>query len=310
LHAVVKLSRLKVEEAMKIIVGIDTGGTYKSCLNLAARLRFPEPEFILAHAVDVTMPLGDYGGAAEAAYGVDYVRLATEAGEEALEKAEDDACAHKLHSETALLVGGAAAALVQYAQDRHADLVCVQSQRKGRLGSLFMGSTSRGLAIAAHCSVLVSKGEVAPKGDLKAVFATDHSSYADRALDRFLQLRPSGIKSVHVVTALHLDDSGGHFDRAALDTRIEEEIVKAARKRLDSDVGKLRDEGYRATCAVIDLEVNEALEKEMENSEADLLIMGAQGHGVMHRLLLGSSAIHQVVVEPYSVLIIRPDGHD
>jgi nucleotide-binding universal stress UspA family protein len=43
----------------------------------------------------------------------------------------------------------------------------------------------------------------------------------------------------------------------------------------------------------------------MKETGAELLILGAQGHGFLERLTLGSTSFHQVMAEPYSVLVLR-----
>jgi nucleotide-binding universal stress UspA family protein len=43
----------------------------------------------------------------------------------------------------------------------------------------------------------------------------------------------------------------------------------------------------------------------MTEQNGDLLILGAQGHGFLHRIMLGSVALHQIAVEEYPVLIVR-----
>ncbi len=227
-------------------------------------------------------------------------------GKEALDRAKDHACGHGIKAETTLLTGDAARALVQYADDSHADLVCVHSERKGRPGSLFLGSVSRGLAIASSHSVPISKGWIAPSGKLKVVFATDHSDYADKALAKFIEMAPQGIKSIKVVTALHLNDIGGHFDIVQMDSSIERWLVETGVRKNEDAVEKLRNAGYSSSGEVYNLPVNEAISEAMKSTHADLLVMGAQGHGFMYRLALGSTSLHQVVVEPYPILIIRP----
>jgi nucleotide-binding universal stress UspA family protein len=47
------------------------------------------------------------------------------------------------------------------------------------------------------------------------------------------------------------------------------------------------------------------LAETMRETKADLLIMGAQGHGFLERIAVGSVSLQQVVAEDYPVLIIR-----
>lgn len=293
---------------MKIIVGVDPAGRYKSALNMAARLKFPDTHWTLATSMDLTVPMSGYGTGVEAAYGSDYIQLLDETVEQILEEARVDACAHGISPETVQLSGGAALALSQYAEDTRAELVAVDSERKGRLGSLFLGSVSRGLAIGASQSVLVTKGDVAPKGPLNVVFATDHSDYANRALDKLLSWAPAGIQRVHVVCAFHAEGENA-FERIGLidlNPSVAESLRQETKRRTDEVVLKFLAAGYPCSGEMVDLHVAEAINHAMTIADAQLLIMGAQGHGFMHRVLLGSTSLHQVVVEPHSILIVRP----
>ena len=293
---------------MKILVGIDTASHYKSAINMSARMKFPAPHWTLSHSVDVRIPVSAYGSAAEAAYRAEFVQLANVSGETALEEAKEYTSSKFGDApDSVLLAGGAAVALAQFADDTHTDLIAVHSDRKGRLGSFFLGSVSRGLAISAHQSILITKGLIGPEGPVSAVFATDHSDYANRALDKLIQMNPQGFSSIKVVSVLHLGSKMpiDQPDPMYAAVSVEEALWNEARSKTEGVATKLRAAGFESSSEIVDAHVNEALKKTMENTQADILIMGAQGHGVMHRMMLGSTCLHQVVAEPYSILIIR-----
>jgi nucleotide-binding universal stress UspA family protein len=274
---------------------------------MAARLGFPDPHYMLGHSVEVKIPMSAYGSAAEAAYRAEFVQLSNVNGERALEEARDFACKHGFDAQTIMLSGEAASALGQYADDTHADLIAVHSDRKGRLGSFFLGSVSRGLAIGAHQSILISKGEIEETGPLTAVFATDHSPFANRSLDRFISMKPTGIKAIKVITVFH------HGSKMAVDQPeplyaavfVEDSHWHDMKQKTELVVEKLRNAGYSCSGELVDSHVNDGISKLMHTSKADLLVMGAQGHGFIHRMMLGSTSLHQVVAEPYPVLIVR-----
>jgi len=289
---------------MRLVVGVDTGVHYKAALNLAARLRFANPQWTLAHSVDLSLPIAGSGFGIEGAFGIDSMTFANDLGRKALERARDDACAHGINAEAVMLAGNAASSLMDYADEVEADLVVVQSERKHGLGAMFLGSVSRGLAIGARQSALISKGEVSPTGDLHAVFATDLSDYSKRAIDKFLELHPEGIKAIRLVYAFHLGVAGP--DQSDGVGFIEAKLIEDASAQLSELAAKIKAAGYACTFAVIDLPVSDAINQSMTQSKADLLVLGAQGHGFMHRLVLGSTALHQVVDEPHPVLLIRP----
>ena len=51
--------------------------------------------------------------------------------------------------------------------------------------------------------------------------------------------------------------------------------------------------------------VSSAIEHTMAECNGDLVILGAQGHGFLERLLIGSVALNQVVTSRFSTLVIR-----
>lgn len=292
---------------MKILVGVDSAHHYQSAINMVYRLELPEPSWTLAHSVEVHMPVVAYGSAAEAAYREEFVQVANVTGENALDDAK-----HYIHSlgfepETILLAGGAGESLAHFADDAKVDIIAVHSERKGRLGSFFLGSVSRALAIGAHQSVLITKGKILPIGQVKAVFATDHSDYANRALFKLIDLKLK-LNHIEVVSVLHVGSKVpvDQPDPIYSSVSVEEALWQEAKVKTDQVVSKLIDAGYSASGKTVDAHINEGLHHAMTESDSDLLILGAQGHGVMRRVMLGSVSLHQVVVEPYSVLILRP----
>ena len=64
--------------------------------------------------------------------------------------------------------------------------------------------------------------------------------------------------------------------------------------------------GISTEYQIIDGDLGEVVEAQMDKVKADLLIMGAQGHGYMRPLMIGSSSLKQVVSSRHSVLILRP----
>lgn len=291
---------------MKILIGVDTDTTYKAALRLCQRLRFPNPSWSLAHAVETTLTFAGFGPMVEAAHAVDFAKLAHDAGQRALDQAASDTKAEGIQADYLLLDGNAADSMMRFADEKGIDLIAVHSDRKGRLGSFFLGSVSRGLALCAKQSVLISKGDVAAENPVSAVFATDHSEYANKALGRLIEMAPAGLKNIHVLTSMHLSDAGPYFNIGEDAIPVEKQIVEKTGSKVREIVQRLGDAGYTATGQVYNLPVNEAIRRGMEDSGAELVIVGAQGHGFMHRLTLGSTALYQVVVEPHSVLLIRP----
>ena len=187
------------------------------------------------------------------------------------------------------------------------ELLALGSSGKKPLEGVLVGSVSRKAVIGSPRSVLVAKEKLDPKRPINVVFATDHSPYAAKCLKAFAGWKPKGI------------------DRLVLLTVFPEELVKAMTSVMDhfkGDVaGWLRREleganqkaleplanlGKEHVSRVESGLVGDTIARVMKEEKADLLVLGAQGHGFLDRLTVGSVSLDQVVSRPYSVLVVRP----
>lgn len=290
---------------MKAIVGIDLSGS-TSAAHLVNRLQFDPVTLHLVHVVESVFPDGSFPpfGPNHAITQMIYVR--EEEGKAALARAGETlggGCENEVRR------GDPSIELMDAADEQHADLIAIQSESKGTYGDLFFGSVAKGLVQAADQSLLISKGEIAPEGPLTVVFATDHSDYANKALGLLLSWAPRGIEKVFVLTAnetapsvaaLLVHDLPYLKDEAPI--WIREKLEELNRQTVD----RIKRAGIDAEGLVLDAHPNDAMKTVMKDTGADLLALGAQGHGFLARLRMGSKSFHQVVSESYPVLVLRP----
>jgi nucleotide-binding universal stress UspA family protein len=292
---------------MKVILGVDAQAAHKPAICLLSRLHPAKREMLLVHAADVSTA---WSGAYSDAYlQAEYTKSMQNVGLTALDEARSDSCAHDFHAKTRLVLGSPAHSLITEGEKEHADLIAVNSTHKGAWSASFLGSISRALAIACPISILVTKGERRLPANPRVVFATDHSDYANQALDRFLQFRFDGISEVIVLTAFELDENQVEVMSRGLPelgTSVSQLIETRMMEKTKEVCDKLAQAGYRATPRVVQGPVNDAIRNTMQDAHADLLVLGAQGHGFLSRLLVGSTSLHQVVAEPYPVMVVRP----
>lgn len=284
---------------MKIVVGIDPSGVHKPLMRLLHRLRFAEPEVVLACALERLPASADV----------------QEANPDDLSQAwaELDAAESHLNLEGVairkeLRAGSPAQVLTTVADEVEADLIAVQTERKSAFRAFFFGGVSRGLSVGARQSVLFSKDRNGDGGPVRAVFATDHSAYADRAADVFLGLGAKGINAIHIVSAICMSDYvfwAMHFDPYRSVEEREGRLRLEFKTKNEVLAEKFRKAGYEVTHEEPVAPANEAIVHSVEEHRAKLLIMGAQGHGFMERMLIGSVSLHQVLIEPHSVLLLR-----
>ncbi|RYG24781.1 hypothetical protein EON82_09540 [bacterium] len=288
---------------MRTLVGIDRDRLYGAALVLLGRLGFAENHVTLAHigpAVGAQLspvPLVyAYYDAGELA------AVAKRVGTDLLQEATDVACASGIDSvESVYEIGSSSVQLMRLADERRVDLVAIGSGQHGAVESFFLGSVGRALAIGAHQSFLISRREGNSTGPLKAVFATDHSEYANRCFSRLIDMNPEGLKHVTIVTATesNLLATDDHPELSL--TEVEETMTLHGEEMVE----RLQATGRTAEFRLIEGFPAEAIAKAMTDTDADLLILGARGHGLIERVFIGSLALHAVVAEPYSVLVIR-----
>ncbi|MFB8248922.1 universal stress protein [Streptomyces sp. NPDC055952] len=178
---------------------------------------------------------------------------------------------------------------------RTASLVVVGSRGLGAVGGLLLGSTSVHLAAHSHCPVLVVRGRPHPAGPL--VLAVDESPVSGHAA-RFAfteaHLRGVGLTLLHVCRPGDPEAYDGPadppfvtYDEALLRTKAEHvlDTVLAGRAERYPDVTVTR----RTVVGRVRHSVVEA------SAGAQLLVVGARGHGGFTGPLLGSvsqAALH------------------
>ena len=276
---------------MKAIVGVDVDGHYLSAMNLLARLGFDQPTVELVHVDDVFAEVG----VAVTAVASAEERISKPEHQDRckciLNAAKLEACARGVDARCIYCMGNDCERLIDRADEEHADLIVIGASKKAKYGPLFLGSVGRGLTIAAHRSLLVAKKETSANGNLKVVFATDGSDYARDCLRSFIRLHPQGIKKIIVVSAIDPD----HGTRSSSHIRL----------HVNSLVIYLCEEGFEASGRVIEGAVADVLDEQMEANDADLLIVGAQGHGELERQVVGSTSLQAVLGTPHSILMLR-----
>lgn len=273
---------------MKAVVGIDLGGRYEPALGLLQALRFPETQARLLHCVEPVMPDGGFPEPGSAGPFAQIIAELERLGQKHLDEVAQAVQPWSPGVTSKLCMGRAVASLCQEAKAWQADLVVVGSERKGGWGSMFLGSVSKGITIGSESSVLVGKQALVHDGPLRAVMATDLSDTASAALLKFAGWGPSGIGSARLVHAF-----SGTGDQGAAEA--------SAAEMADQIADAL---GIGVLPSVVAGNTNDVLREAMQ--QADLLVLGARGHGFLGSWVLGSVASHQVVHEEYNVAVLRP----
>ena len=292
---------------MKIIVGVDLQLAYVPAIHLVGKLGLKDPELLLVQTsptVDTLLPPFPMDGAT-----VDLVQSTfRDAGEAALRDADAEAKKFGIPTSPLFCVGPSGDVLNQCVEQEHADLLAVRTTHRGAWQSEFMGSVTRTVILCGQVSVLVAKQEPTTGKKLSIVFGTDGSEFNDRCADRFLAMQPSGVESVHVVSAWgissHLEQMLRHALHHSPDANAR--MQSAAQVAVERTVARFAAAGYKPTGEAVGGAPDSVLHDAMAQTGADLLVVGAHGKNWVERMLIGSTSLHQVIDEPYSVLVLRP----
>jgi len=286
---------------VKVLLGIDEDGQYRSAMALLERLRFPETELTLLHvnqsqSYPVSLPsLPVFSGTEEPieepSRSAQIQRIATE---------EAEACG--FDSNEIYETGSPSDRLLLYSFQLPADLVAIGSCSRAAAPRL-TGSVAHALIADSTKSFLVSHGNVAPAGRLRCLFATDHSMYANRALNRFLDWAPAGIAEMTIFTAIEPrashSESGGRINGISVDPQ----VIATRSSRIAEN---LENQGIRSHVRFGAGRPAEAILKAASELRVDLLILGARGHGFLDRIFLGSVSSAVIDRANFPVLVMRP----
>ena len=201
------------------------------------------------------------------------------------------------------------------AQEMPADLVVMGTHGRRGTERFLLGSVAEKLIHRLRCPVMTVCHEEGPTWDTptlvgRILCATDFSENSERAFRFSLSLAASlGAKVTLLHSIEHLPDLGAARYRMVVPDvePLLSEIERAASERLGKAVDALRSE-------FVDVDVTARLGagpayKEIVRAagdeRADLIVIGARGHGLLEHLLSGSNAQQVVRRASCAVLTVR-----
>lgn len=297
---------------MKIVLGVDSEGAYESALHWLIRLRFQEPEVILTAVLEALRPpvVGILAPLPEEVL-LQSLRAQEEAAEQALQRARTMLETAGIPTISQIRRGHASAELLRVAEENHADLLALGSTGKRGWRAWVVGSVGRAAITHAHQSLLIAHQPPTPDKPTQAVIATDHSDYNHRCLQLLLRFAPQGIQKLLLTTAFELDSEMLEVlarTTPALKEAGSQWIIEQLHERNRELCEQLRPLGAGCESLVVEGPTIPALRAVMDETDAELLILGAKGHSLLERLTLGSVSHHFATAESYNLLILRADS--
>ncbi|NUL81190.1 MAG: universal stress protein [Armatimonadetes bacterium] len=278
---------------VKVVVGIDFEN-YQKAIALLKALRFEQAEAHLLHVVESIFPDKSFPSLSEGHPMAEVFAEMEERGQAELANAAALIAGSGYVATTERLKGDPARRLIETATRRNADLIAVGAQPKTAWESLFYGSISKALSSSAEQSILVAKSEPKSTEALTAVLATDHSTYCDQSIEKFMSWKAHGVGRLLILTAIEA--------KAVADAGEWKEMAVDKNQALCDRFSAL---GIECQSRVTEGRAQQVIASAMKETASDLLIMGARGHGFWDRARLGSVSHFELVASPHNVLVMR-----
>lgn len=142
---------------------------------------------------------------------------------------------------------------------------------------------------------------------MKALIATDGSHNANEAAKMFATLPHAGPLEVHILTVIYMppDDSGG-MAYAWLPEFIQTEEARA-KEGFEKIASLFVGDDVVTNHMICHGHVGHTITEEARRAAVDLIVIGAQGHSAIARVLLGSTSDFVATQAGCSVLAVRSD---
>ncbi len=202
------------------------------------------------------------------------------------------------------------------AEEMPADLVVMGTHGRSGPERFFLGSVAEKLVRRLPCPVMTVGHEAgrtweAPGLVSRILCATDFSETSDRAFDFSLALASSNEARVTLLHAIeYMPDLGEARYRMVvpdvepLREEIEGGAVEGLKRAIEAGRGEFVD--VEVTPRVAVGRAYKEILRVAADERADLIVIGAQGHGLVEHLLFGSNAQHVIRKATCPVLTVRP----
>ncbi|HEY6570622.1 MAG TPA: universal stress protein [Candidatus Limnocylindrales bacterium] len=206
-----------------------------------------------------------------------------------------------------VLEGRAATAITDAAKRTGAQLVIVGARGHGTLERMLLGSVSAEVVDHADCPVLVARQGTA----WRILVATDGSPdaelgvglVAESGVFRYATARVVNVVDVPSAWWLGIGDTAATVEAYS---SLAGEARAHGRRVTDDAVARLRAAGIEADGVVSEGSAPTEIVAQAAAWGADLIVVGTRGHGLLMRLIVGSTARTIVQHAPSSVLVARP----
>jgi nucleotide-binding universal stress UspA family protein len=210
-----------------------------------------------------------------------------------------------------LLDGRPAEAILEEITHGGFEVTVLGAGNRSRLGRLLMGSVSTKVLHASPISLMIVHRFSDPEHAVRVLFATDGSRHADLALDQiFGFLDPSSCEidvvsvAEHLMPVISFPIPREGYATGAPTPELEQEWMAAAERLASGAVTKLQAAGFKSSARARLGAPTLQLLDEIDDVNADLVVVGSRGLGAMQRAVLGSVS-DQIVRHAPATLVAR-----
>lgn len=232
---------------------------------------------------------------------------------QAKQKLDDLVATHVPHASirTEVRIGRPASDLAKVVEEHHAGLLVIAANdlTKKRLGAIAAGCVR-----SVHSDVLVLRDW--QEGNFrKIVVCTDFAPMSERALARGVELAVANGAFLEIVHVLYPPAQDLWGETILLDADATGTYEEEARKRADDQMARALSphastlSGVEHRCVVLEsTSPAQALTWHIQETGADLAVLGTRSHSKVGGILLGTNAERLLHDAPVSVLAIRPSS--
>jgi nucleotide-binding universal stress UspA family protein len=295
---------------MKILHAVESATLAENAVRLVSALRFTAPQISLVHVVQRLEPLvSKQPITGQSDFITSFFKLQEDSAKESLAEVAGLYSSEGIAAESRLITGFTSKSLLAEARQSKTDLLVVASRRRSGVERFTTESICMSLLHKAPQSVLIAREVPPAKESISAVLATDHSEYCNNAVRQLKGFAPQGIKQLLIVSCLP----------APLCQALEAAPREAARQSAEQATADLAQQNENLAAELSGLGANvktmvlakpplEAIPEVMKTTGANLLILGAHGHGFFDRIALGSVSHTLVTKLSCSVMVLRSAG--
>ncbi|MEM9644829.1 MAG: universal stress protein [Planctomycetota bacterium] len=290
---------------MRILLAVDGSEDAMHAADAVSKMRTHEPADV--HVVTVVNPPEVAVDSSAEIWLPQLLEEQQKGAERTLESARSRLAEGSCRVTTQICGGHIAHAILDAAEKFDADLIATGAVGHSPVSRILLGSVSDDVATHAKQSVMVFRTGELFKLDrpLRVTLAYDGSESADKVIDdlsEFAWAKDANIDVVCVSTRIEM--FGQEFTPAA--------IEDSARRRVDAQrlaengVSRLQPTNTGATATMLESDhTGEGILKAAEQHGSDMIIVGDKGHGLVTRLLLGSTSRYVLRHANQTVLIAR-----